>query len=145
MSLCSSACYRTMLRIQRLTPSPTNAQICSHPPLLYTAECKAVALCEIGGYARPISGQRLGNQRSFLGKTYKHAIIEDPCFLCDPFRGTKFRTYFSYEIFAGQKRREHRSWRIFVVKIRYQETTRESKLRRLSGNVIITCSREWCV
>jgi hypothetical protein len=43
-----------------------------------------------------------------------------------------FSWQFSREVLTSRQRRDHRSWRIPIVKIPYQETTSKSRLRTLS-------------
>jgi hypothetical protein len=58
------------------------------------------------------------------------------CLLCDPCQDVMSRTVWSNEFSCGMlisgQQCDHRSRRISTVKIHYQETTSESRLRTLS-------------
>jgi hypothetical protein len=100
-----------------------------------------------------VSGQQL--RKHVPEEANLHATIEERCFLCGPCREIMTRTLESSVegwVLQGRlrsdgvvfqfivqswsvnqpPRRDHRSWRVFIVKIRYQETTIHSRLRTLS-------------
>jgi hypothetical protein len=97
--------------------------------------------------------QRLLLGSRFLKKhvpitTNPHATVEElleQCFICGQCRDVNnqdsLEQQFSCGALASEQWSEHRSWRMSIVKIRYQETTSGSRLRRIFIECILL--RDW--